>query len=191
VYYCGRNRLNSRRANYSFGGLHRVFQIAFKAIHFENESPQHMLILGFGAGSVASIVQEEYGKTDVCIIGVEQDEVIIEIGKKYFNTERFSNTTIVCSDALAFIQQSQQHYDVIIVDIYDEVTVPEVFESDKFIKELHAHLNTGGYVLFNKVAHNKQLYEKFQALHKCMLNTFTRVDIVKALGMNRVLIAYR
>ncbi len=191
VYSRGRNMLNTKKANYSFGGLHRVFQIAFKAIQFEKMSPQNMLILGFGAGSVASIVQEEYGKKSVRITGVEIDSEIIELGKKYFNTERYVNTNIICSDAFTFIQQTKDKYDLIVVDIYNEVLVPQEFESVQFLKEIHSHLNINGCIIFNKVAHTDKFYFQFEELQKEMSKVYTRVNVVKALGMNRVLVAYK
>ena len=58
----GRHILDSARVNYSFGGLHAVFRKAFSQFNIRERDINSALILGFGAGSVASILCNEYKK---------------------------------------------------------------------------------------------------------------------------------
>src|SRR5262245_54275891 len=58
----GKYLLDTASVNYSFGGLHEVFQSAFAQFNIGRRKANNALILGFGAGSVASILQNEYGK---------------------------------------------------------------------------------------------------------------------------------
>ncbi len=191
AYYKGRFMLNTKRANYSYGGLHQLFQIAFKAIHFEKMSPNNLLMLGFGVGSVASIIQEEFNKKSISITGVELDPVVIELGKEYFNTQRFSNVEIICADAQTYIQQTQKKYDMIVIDIYDDVRVPEKFHTIDFLQQVHEKLNTGGIMLFNKIAYTNQFYAEFEKINEIAGKIFTRVEIVTVLGVNKVIVAHR
>ncbi len=189
VYSQGRLMLNTRKANYSFGGLHRVFQIAFKHINYKDIEVEHILILGFGVGSVASIIQDEYGKTNTSITGVELDPVIVELGKTYFNTDRFKQTDIICSDAHDFVNRTDERFDLIVVDLYEEVNVPEKFETSQFLIRLKDMLSANGQIVFNKVAHTKFHYKQFELLYQRMNEIYQSVTVIDALGMNRVLIA--
>ena len=53
--------LNGANTNYSYGGLHRVFQKVLKKVNIRERKISEVLILGFGTGSVASILKEELG----------------------------------------------------------------------------------------------------------------------------------
>ena len=49
----GRSVVNSANANQSFGSLHRVWQRCFADIDLTRHRPERILLLGYGAGSVA------------------------------------------------------------------------------------------------------------------------------------------
>ena len=95
--------LNSANTNYSFGGLHRVFQKVFAKINIQKITIGDVLILGFGAGSVASILRDELGMK--CRIkGVEKDEEVIRLGAKHSNTSRFDRLELVQEDAAKYMR---------------------------------------------------------------------------------------
>ena len=53
-------RVDTKKVNYSFGSLHRVFENALKKINpFEKFPIQNILILGFGAGSIYEILRKQ------------------------------------------------------------------------------------------------------------------------------------
>ena len=75
AYWRGRHILNARNANYSFGGLHKVFVNAFRHIKLNTEAMNNVLVLGFGSGSVAGILTDDYNFKGL-ITGVEMDEKV-------------------------------------------------------------------------------------------------------------------
>lgn len=79
--------LNARFANYSFGMLHEMFINTFKKIKLQHRNIKEALLLGFGAGSFASILTDDY-RMNCHITAVEKDRLVIEIGRKYFDTGR-------------------------------------------------------------------------------------------------------
>lgn len=162
--------LNSANANYSFGGLHSVFRKAFALIKIDKRNIDDVLVLGFGAGSVASILLEEL-KIDCSILGVEKDPEVIRIGRKYFNTDRYAKMEIVEADAAAFIETEKSRYDLIIIDVYVDIHVPESCETMEFLNAVESCLKPGGMALFNKMIYNresgiqaKELERKFNTL---------------------------
>ncbi len=163
----GKYMLNSLHANYSYGMLQRVFDSIFKKINIKKHSIKDALILGFGAGSVASLLQEKY-KINCNITGIEKDEQVISLGHKYFNIQRFTNTEIICADAYNFMMENKKHFDLIIVDVYVDNLVPENIESEQFLSQLKNSINDKGLIIFNKMIFDeetdkssKKLYETF------------------------------
>jgi spermidine synthase len=184
----GRLVLNTAMANYSFGGLHRVFQVAFRKIGMVHRPVKNILLLGMGGGSVPAILYDEL-KMDVNITAVEKDEVVIDLARKYFNTGRFEKMKIVCADAYDYLQHSTEEFDAIIVDVYSDISVPEKFETLEFVTLLHDHLTKNGLMLFNKVAATQKLYKQYRLLKEKVQGVFAYMVSVRAMGFNRVIVA--
>lgn len=163
----GKYMLNSLHANYSCGMLQKVFEIEFDKIKLKERKIKDVLILGFGAGSVASILLDDY-KMDCRITGVEKDEKVISLGLKYFNTGRFKNTNVVNADAVDFMMQNKDLFDLVVIDVYIDNLVPQSCESESFLKQVKKSLRNKGLVVFNKMIFDdvtersaKQLFDTF------------------------------
>jgi predicted TPR repeat methyltransferase len=153
----GKKVLNSKNANYSFGSLHQVFQYAFKQFLPRLTNVNNVLILGFGAGSVYNILRKDY-QYKGNITGVEIDEKVIQWAYKYFNLpENDNKLNIVTDDVEHFIYYTNSKYDLIIVDVYKDLIIPEGVLSPQFFKHLSQNLlNSDGQIIFNVVEnHNK------------------------------------
>ena len=163
----GKYTLDSIHANYSFGGLHEVFQKAFSDFKIKNRGIKNVLILGFGSGSVASILQNEYGK-ETEITGVEKDKAIIELAKKYFSLEQYKNLTLVNEDAFDFVFRCENKFDLIVVDLFVDLNVPEKFTGEKFLSQLGKLISENGILFFNIVIYKMKLRDKGHELFKSM-----------------------
>ena len=159
VYSKGKLMLDSDRANYSFGGLHTVFQTTFSKNKIQNRDIKNVLIVGFGSGSIASILQDEYGK-NIEIVGVEKDQVVIDLANKYFTLERYKNLKLYCEDAYDFVQRHSQKFDLIVMDVFVDLEVPEKLSEDQFISSLGKLLSESGILFYNLVIHNEKTRSK-------------------------------
>ena len=157
--------LNSANANYSYGGLHRVFQKVFKKINIQARQLQDVLILGFGTGSVASILREEL-EIDCKITAVEKDPEVIRLGEKYFDTGRFTEMDLIEADAAEYVAGENNTFDLLIVDVYVDFEVPESCEQQGFIDKLERCINPGGILVFNKLIYNHQARLEAEELRK-------------------------
>lgn len=146
TYEYGSLVVNTLQANYSHGSLHQVFRSAMKQMKFTDQ-PTKVLILGFGAGSIAHILIKEY-KFNVEIHGVEIDPVMVEIYNKYFKLET-NQLTLYTQDVLTFLQNNQVQYDYIFVDVFDNLNVPEELLSKSFIESLQQHSFTHTQIAMN------------------------------------------
>ena len=163
----GRYVLDAVRVNYSFGGLDAVFREAFSQFDVQKREIANALILGFGAGSVASILCEEYKKT-VHLTGVEKDPVVIELAKKYFRIERYKDLSLHLGDAGAFVARCDQQFDLIVVDVFVGVEVPPQFKQEDFLSGLGRLLAPQGICFFNVAIHNQEVRIESQDLFRKM-----------------------
>jgi spermidine synthase len=176
VYHIkGKYLLNAQSTNYSFGELHRGFQKALKHIDITRRPINNCLILGFGCGSVSSILRHEL-KLNFPITSVEKDPVVLKLGRKYFHTNQFSEHTIISGDAYEFVRQNQQKYDFIVFDIYIDNAIPSNFETDEFLRLLQTSLTEKGIVLYNKDINNAKMKGSVERLEKLFRKHFSKVE---------------
>lgn len=176
VYHIkGNYLLNSKSTNYSYGELHKGFQKALKHINIAEKKIESCLILGFGTGSVVSILREEHD-LDFPIIALEKDPIVIKLGKKYFNIDRFEKLEIIAADASKYILSQNQVFDFIVFDIYIDNFIPSFFESDEFLKSLKKRLSPNGSLLFNKDINNPEMKESLTNLEKNLAANFSSVQ---------------
>lgn len=130
------------------GGLTQSGQIiewiwakVFKKLLPTGPDPVGILILGFGTGSLARLINRKWPQAK--IIGIEIDSAVINIGKKYFDTDKIKNLKIINTDAIAFINNlsPKEIFDLVLVDCYQGDQVPKGFEDIKLLKKLKNQTN--------------------------------------------------
>lgn len=146
----GKLVLNTANVNYSYGSLHDIFYKTFQKLNVREREIKNVLILGFGGGSIASLLIDTFQKN--CIItGVEADEVVIELAEKHFNIERFKNLDIYKTDAYTFVSGCTQKFDLIAVDIFVEDETPEKFSDNQFLLSISNLLTPTGIICYNRM----------------------------------------
>jgi spermidine synthase len=187
VLYGGKYSLNSKNTNYSYGSLHSLFKKIFKRLNLNWHEINDVLILGFGTGSVAEIIGKY--KQDCIIDGVEIDNKVIELGKKYFNTNALKNVTIHCTSADQFLKDCQKKFDLIIIDVYLDLNVPKELETDRFLVYVKNAMNIGGMVIFNKFINSRINRDEFPLLKELYEKTFGNLKILTVTVTDKIFVA--
>lgn len=105
------------------------------------------LILGFGTGTFAKQCKYYYPATRTD--GVEIDEKIAELSKKYFDVKD-NEASIYINDGRTFLySRDAKKYDLIMIDAYRDVTIPFHMSTIEFFREVKKHLNPGGVIVIN------------------------------------------
>lgn len=135
----------------SGGIVYEIWRTTLKKIKSKVSEPGSILILGLGGGNCAKLSRKlwPFGQ----ITGVDFDEVIVNLGKKYLGLGDV-NADIVVSDAYEFIEKSvteKKEYDLVIVDLYVGQEFPVVFESDVFLQNIDKILSRNGVAVFNRL----------------------------------------
>ena len=106
-----------------------------------------ILILGMGTGTYATQCGRYFENVDAQ--GVEIDERITDLAHKYFDLPK--DVDVATYDGRAFLQglAAEKKYDVIMVDAYQDITIPFQMSSVEFFSLVKAHLNEDGVMVVN------------------------------------------
>ena len=141
--------LDSKNTNYSYGSLQRILKKGLKYIGYDRiKKFEHILILGVAGGSVIKTLVDEV-KFKGKITGVELDKEVVEIANTYFKLNQIKNLELIIDDAFEFVLKTKTQYDLIIIDIFQDTTMPNFLFEDFFINRVNFLLNPEGFILFN------------------------------------------
>lgn len=106
---------------------------------------QEVLILGMGTGTYARQCLKYYD--GISVEGVEIDQKITNLAHRYF--ELPETVKVTTYDGRAYLQAIDQKYDVIMVDAYQDITIPFQMSSAEFFTMVREHLKDGGVMVVN------------------------------------------
>lgn len=148
--------LDSENANYSYGSLQRILRLGLKTIGFDKiVAMEHILVLGVAGGSVVKTLVNEI-KFAGKITGVEIDPEIILLANDYFKLNEIKQLEIVIDDAFEFVLKTNEKYDLIIIDIFQDTTMPNFLYEPFFTDRICFLLRSKGVVLFNTMLLNEK-----------------------------------
>ena len=142
-----------------------------------------ILEIGFGGGRTSWYLHRFL--PGVSVTSVELDPEVAALAKKYFGIKDEPNFHLVDRDGRLFLQQSQDKYDIILVDAYRGPFVPFHLLTKEFYQLVKDHLAPGGAVGQN-VEPSTML---FDSAVKTIQSVFPQTDFYVAEG-NVVTIAY-
>ncbi len=115
----------------------------------EKEAPT-MLILGMGTGTYAVQCREYF--PEIATEGVEIDEKITALAREFFHLPE--DIPVTTYDGRAFLNVCADRYDVIMVDAYQDITIPFQMSSAEFFTLVREHLKPGGVMVVNMNMHS-------------------------------------
>jgi spermidine synthase len=148
----GKKVLDSQNANYSYGLLQKVLEKGLSFIQFKGI--EKILILGMGGGSIIKSLTQKY-QFDGHITAVDLDPKIIEIAAQEFAIRPHAKLNIVCSDCCEFLAKNKTQFDLIIVDVFIDNTVPTSIYETHFWTTIASSLSPQGQFLFNAGMSNR------------------------------------
>jgi len=180
----GKYVLHAERVNLSFGELDKVFRSAFTQLNLEKRDWERVLLLGVGAGNVVALLHQY--ERHFSLTGVEIDHEVIRLANKYFGLTDYPNTQTIEADATRFMREAPQRYDLIIVDLFIDETIPERAQESDFLKHCDLALRPGGLLLFNRLMHKKKLQRASERFTRKMQEVLPGTRYLRA-HTNRIL----
>ena len=182
----GKKSLDIDGANYSYGSLQKVLKKALQELPF-NEHHQNILVLGMGAGSIVDTIRNDF-HSNAAITLVEIDQVIIDIAEKEFGIRDFSNIQIIAQDAVQFVAENNDQYDLVVVDLFIGDRIPEKFTEIAFVKHLARILEKNGQLIFNTIFDTFDELALNQLIHSIEQYGFQTQLLRKVDGSNNIIL---
>lgn len=104
-----------------------------------------ILILGNGSGTYAKECANHF--PDAKIQGVEIDQKITDLAGRYFDMP--DSVKVATYDGRAYLEADRHTYDVIMVDAYQDISVPFQMSSVEFFSMVKEHLKPNGVMVVN------------------------------------------
>ncbi len=124
------------------------------AAYLYQPEPRRVLIVGLGGGAMVRFLAHH--TPDVGVDAVEIDPVVVRLADQYFGVRSGGNVRVVTADAVAFIESTEERYDVIFMDAFlrpsgdtDGTGVPTRLKTVEFLGRVKRALAPGGVVAFN------------------------------------------
>ncbi|HKM33848.1 MAG TPA: fused MFS/spermidine synthase [Lachnospiraceae bacterium] len=137
----------------SLTGMYYDYAMAAPVIAgITEDSYADMLILGMGTGTYARQCLKYF--PNLTVEGVEIDQKITDLAEEYFDLP--SGVKVSTYDGRAYLQAVDKKYDVIMVDAYQDITIPFQMSSVEFFSMVKEHLKENGVMVVNMNMHSDQ-----------------------------------
>ena len=153
----------------------------------EEKDKMDVLILGMGSGTYAVQCRKYFPHAQV--EGVEIDQKITDLAREHF--ELPEDVEVATYDGRAYLKGVQKKYDVIMVDAYQDITIPFQMSSVEFFKEVQEHLKADGVMVVNMNMKSQKKGNINEYLSDTIASIFPNVYTVDVSGSsNRELFAF-
>ncbi|MBR4201340.1 MAG: fused MFS/spermidine synthase [Oscillospiraceae bacterium] len=126
-------------------GMYYDYALAAPLMLEQPQDTHEMLILGMGTGTFATQCRRYFDSLE--IEGVEIDEKITALAQEYFSLD--PSVPVTTYDGRAFLAGTEKKYDFIMVDAYQDITIPFQMSTQEFFKAVRAHLTENGVMIVN------------------------------------------
>ncbi|UCH92195.1 MAG: fused MFS/spermidine synthase [Candidatus Aminicenantes bacterium] len=130
--------------------------------------PRSILVLGLGGGAVPSILHHILEKAIIDV--VEIDPEMHTVAKKYFHFSLSERLRLFINDAFFFIRDTNNNYDIVIMDAYIGNQLPQSVDNMAFLVEAARILNPKGLFVANLMTadekHFKNMIKRISKIFK-------------------------
>lgn len=112
--------------------------------------PKRILIIGGGAFTLPMALVATLPEAHIDV--VELDPGLEPIARQYFGLVTSERLHIVFGDGRQFIATTKTKYDLIILDVFNELSIPHQFLTSEFIKQVPKRLKPKGGLAMNIIA---------------------------------------
>jgi len=135
-----------------------------------------ILVFGIAGGTVISLLSHLFPNADITAVDI--DEVMIDIGKKYFHLDYNSRVTLLEGDAKKYVKECKEkkkQYDLVIVDVYSGRHIPTFVETKPFLLGVKSIVSPHGRVCINYLR-ELEYEKKSNLLQKELTGVFSQVS---------------
>lgn len=151
----GRYQLCTANAIYSYEDQYNNFGNIFRDYLMLDKLPGNkVLILGLGLGSVP-ITLDALNPGVWHFTAVEIDDAVCELATIYGYPKIISPIDTHIMDAVYFVDQCREQFDLICLDLFVDDVIPDDCKSTTFLASLKKLLSPGGVIIANTLAYSE------------------------------------
>jgi spermidine synthase len=185
---------NRNRGSQSVVNVHDTFELKFPYTRasfvvpaFLNRKPERILFIGLGGGSIPRVMGKHYPDARIDI--VEIDKEVIRVAKEFFFFEPTPMMNITVMDGRRFLRSCSDHYDIIFLDAYDDLSIPFHLTTMEFLETVKEKLAPDGLVASNIWGpRNDEFYLCEAETYKQVFSNLYLIDAIET--NNYIFIAY-
>jgi len=160
-----------------------LWQKPLKSVDLHHDASPQILILGFGGGTVAQLLLDKFPNSH--IKGIEIDPVMIKIYKEHFScpvrVEDLRPLQLIQADCFHWIQNCEQKYDLILIDLYQGHDIPQQLYKKEFIRNIKTSLGPKGQLLLNHLFFD-DYKKRIPELIKTLETQFSDIRLIRNLS---------
>ena len=146
--------------------------------------PTKVLIIGLGGGTMPSALQKIIPAAK--IDSVELDPSVVKVAGRFFGFVPGKESAVFIEDGRVFVKRAQKQgkkYDLIILDAFDHVYIPEHLLTTEYLREVRSLLNHDGVLAANTFS-SSTLYDSESATYASAFGPYYNLKM-----SNRVILA--
>ena len=140
--------------------------------------------VGVGAGNMTGYAIRTFPDSVVHAIDIDRD--VLELGGRYFGLSPNPRLQIYVEDGRQWLERSKDVFDLIMLDAYDDASIPAPLRHPDFFSVIATCLADGGVLMQN--VHRPQVDQR--QVMAAIGNSFDQIDVYRV-GHNDVLAAYQ
>lgn len=127
--------------------VHEYTRLQLLGLTFLPHPPRKILVIGLGGASLSKALHALYPKA--LVDSVEIDPVVVQAAHRFFFYKDGPHVRTFTQDATVFVKHAKERYDIVFLDAFDGLDVPEPLRTREFYGEIADLLTPGGVVVAN------------------------------------------
>jgi spermidine synthase len=115
-----------------------------------NPNAKRVLVLGLGGGAITKRYWRDY--PEMTVDSVEIDPVVVDVARTYFWLPEDDRSRVFVEDARRYVQQTDETYDIVVVDAYYSDSLPFHLTTEEFLREVKTIMAPGGVLAYNVIS---------------------------------------
>lgn len=134
---------------YTEGKAGLVFPYTKQIVSIVKEAPRKdkILVLGGGTFTIPDYLGKTHPNSQIDV--VEIDPKLLDISKDHFEYKPTNNIHHIFGDARAYLNTAKSTYDIIIVDVYGDASIPFSLTTTEYVQSVKKRLTSDGIVIAN------------------------------------------
>jgi len=147
------------------------------------DSPERILIVGLGGGTIPTFLHHHFPNATIDVVDIDPE--VVRVARQFFGFQPDARLRVHVADGRKFIEQTQQPYDLILLDAYGADSIPLHLATREFLQAVRRALTPRGIAAGNIWSRtSNRLYDSMVNTYR---DVFDRLYLLDARGAGNVI----